>query len=193
MRVREASAENSQDPDVAQEGGAPWILDAVRTHEAPLVRYAARILGDVERAREVVQETFLRLCSRASEDVRDHLAEWLFTVCRNRALDVKRKEKRMSTRPDDELPTRASDEPGPVQLLERREAADSVLRAIDGLSSNQQEVIRLKFQNGLSYKEISRITELSVSNVGFLIHTGLKTLRERLTRGAGPVGREVTP
>jgi RNA polymerase sigma-70 factor (ECF subfamily) len=47
------------------------------------------------------------------------------------------------------------------------------------LPKNQQEVIRLKFQHGLSYKEISTVTNLSVTNVGFLIHTGLKVLRER--------------
>ena len=53
----------------------------------------------------------------------------------------------------------------------------AVLRLIDRLPPNQQEVVRLKFQNGFSYKEISRITELSVSNVGFLIHTAVTRLR----------------
>ncbi|MEN8713450.1 MAG: sigma factor-like helix-turn-helix DNA-binding protein [Verrucomicrobiales bacterium] len=37
--------------------------------------------------------------------------------------------------------------------------------------------MRLKFQGDLSYKEISEVTGLSVSNVGFLIHTGIKRLR----------------
>ena len=46
------------------------------------------------------------------------------------------------------------------------------------LPDNQQEVIRLKFQNDLSYREISEITGLSVSNVGFLLHVGIKRLRE---------------
>ncbi len=40
---------------------------------------------------------------------------------------------------------------------------------------------RLKFQGGLSYKQISEVTSLTVTNVGFLIHTGLKTLRQRLS------------
>jgi RNA polymerase sigma-70 factor (ECF subfamily) len=48
------------------------------------------------------------------------------------------------------------------------------------LSENQQEVVRLKFQSGLSYREISEITDLSVTNVGFLLHTALKKIRERL-------------
>jgi len=41
-------------------------------------------------------------------------------------------------------------------------------------------VIRLRFQNSLRYREIDEVTGLTVTNVGFLIHRGLKTLRERL-------------
>ena len=59
-----------------------------------------------------------------------------------------------------------------AEAFERR--ADVVL---DRLPPNQQEVVRLKFQNGFSYKEIARITELSVTNVGFLIHTAVTNLR----------------
>ena len=40
-----------------------------------------------------------------------------------------------------------------------------------------QEVVRLKFQNGMSYKEIADVTALSVSNVGFLLHTAINRLR----------------
>jgi RNA polymerase sigma-70 factor (ECF subfamily) len=55
-----------------------------------------------------------------------------------------------------------------------------VLDLLGTLPASQQEVIRLKFQNGFSYQEISRISGHSVSNVGYLIHVGLKTLRGRL-------------
>jgi RNA polymerase sigma-70 factor (ECF subfamily) len=55
-----------------------------------------------------------------------------------------------------------------------------VTKALDRLSENQREVIRLKFQQGLSYKEISEVTGLSSGNVGFLLHTGLKRLRSFL-------------
>ena len=68
-------------------------------------------------------------------------------------------------------------EPRPGKTLEQAETQAAVLRLIDRLPPNQQEVVRLKFQNGFSYKEISRITELSVSNVGFLIHTAVHRLR----------------
>ena len=73
-----------------------WVKDAVARFEGPLTLYASRLLRDTDGARDVVQETFLKLCASDRSAVEDHLAEWLFTVCRNRALDVLRKEQRMS-------------------------------------------------------------------------------------------------
>jgi RNA polymerase sigma factor (sigma-70 family) len=159
---------------------AEWMRSVLAQHEGPLLRYASRITGDLERARDVVQDTFLQLCREHPERLNSHLTEWLFTVCRNRALDVIRKEARTRPLTDLDLSSHPSAEVSPARAAERREAAGDVLRAIDELPANQQEVIRLKFQNDLSYREISRITNLSVSNVGFLIHTGIKTLRQRV-------------
>ena len=68
-------------------------------------------------------------------------------------------------------------DPRPGRALETDETHAALLGLIDRLPVKQQEVIRLKFQNGFSYKEISRITEHSVTNVGFLIHTAVQRLR----------------
>lgn len=65
----------------------------------------------------------------------------------------------------------------PSRAMEERERHAEVMTFLDRLPENQREVIRLKFQGDLSYKEISDVTGLSVSNVGFLIHTGIKRLR----------------
>jgi RNA polymerase sigma factor (sigma-70 family) len=51
---------------------------------------------------------------------------------------------------------------------------------MQALPENQQEVVRLKFQNGMSYKEIASVTELTVTNVGFLLHRAINTLRARI-------------
>lgn len=72
-------------------------------------------------------------------------------------------------------------EPPPGRTLERAEQHATALRLIGQLMPNQQEVIRLKFQNGFSYQEIARITSLSTGNVGFILHTALKTLRSGMT------------
>lgn len=174
-------------------------------YERPLVRYAQSIVGDLESARDVVQDAFIRYvriisgevggdeamqparttneAETASEIALDpsdtrHVEAWLFTVTRNRALDHVRKYSRIIPMPMPE--ERMSEEAGPDEELASSDAADWLLKLLDALTPNQREVIRLKFQNDLSYKEISDITGLTVTNVGFLLHVGLKKLRTLL-------------
>lgn len=173
----------------AESDSSVWVRAAVRRFEGPLTLYAARFLGDTERARDVVQETFLRLCRQKRAQVADRLAEWLFTVCRNRALDVLKKERRMTRLSEEQMQLRTSPEPGPPDLVEHADSAARVLRLLNALPANQRDVIRLKFQNGFSYREISRISGHSVTNVGYLIHTGLKTIRAQLADGR-PAGAQ---
>lgn len=168
-------------PRVNVHADSSFLERVFAEQRAPLVRYATRLLGSHERAEDVVQDTFVRFMQQPTEAINDHAVEWLFTVCRHRALDVLRKEGRMS-RIDDLPPGSApvallAAEPRPGRALEASETQAALLALIDRLPPNQQEVIRLKFQTGFSYKEISRITELSVSNVGFLIHTAVQRLR----------------
>lgn len=151
---------------------------AQREHEGPLTGYAASLLGgDWERARDVVQDTFIKLYRQEPDAVSGKLKSWLYTVCRNRAIDVLRKENPMRTSGGEAFETLNDGRPDPSVVVEHRERHDEVMRFVDRLPENQREVIRLKFQGDLSYKEISEITDLSVSNVGFLIHTGIKRLR----------------
>src|SRR5438477_8516560 len=103
-----------------------WMRDVLKEHEGPLLRYATRLTGNLDRARDIVQDTFLKLCREKPERLNSHLPEWLFTVCRNRALDVMRKESRMGPLPDAEL---ASAEPSPAAVASANEAEGDVLRA----------------------------------------------------------------
>src|SRR5271167_693459 len=121
-----------------------WIGDAVARYEGPLTLYASRLLRDVESARDVVQETFLKLCSADNASVDGHLAEWLFTVCRNRALDVMRKEHRMSQLREEQVMRCLSPAPSPLDLAETGELAGRILELLESLPASQREVIRLK-------------------------------------------------
>ena len=157
---------------------APDLPALLARYERPLVRYSWSILGDLEAARDVVQETFIRLCRREESDDVQHTEAWLFTVTRNLSIDHQRKQSRIIYMPQTD--DRTTDEPAPGASLEQQEAHDSIFGLLDQLTENQREVIRLKFQNDLSYKEIADITRLSVTNVGFILHTGLKKLRALL-------------
>ena len=149
-----------------------WIVEALEQHESSLIRYARWILSDLESAREVVQETFLRLCKEDPARVDGHLAQWLFTVCRNLAFDARKKEARMAPLGNTEIAV-APD-------LDERRTASQILQLVETLPKNQREVIYLKFQSDLSYKEISEVTKLSVSNVGFLIHSAVRAIRKQM-------------
>lgn len=155
------------------------IASALSRYEGPLLRYASRLLGDVDRARDVVQDTFLRLCREDPARLDGHLAPWLFTVCRNRVIDVQRQDGRVEPIDERALEEQPSAAPGPARVLEAREHLDAVLRTLGTLPASQQEVVRLKFQAGLSYQEIASVTGLTVNHVGVLLHNALKTLRER--------------
>lgn len=152
----------------------------VETHAADLTRYAASILGDTDAAKDVVQDSFIRLWREPREQVEDHVRPWLFRVCRNRALDQRRKGGRMRPLNEVDTATRPAEGQGPEEVAELRDSHEQVLVLMQQLPGNQREVVRLKFQNGLSYKEIASVTELSVSNVGFLLHTALKALRAQI-------------
>lgn len=149
-----------------------WIIDALKLHEDSLLRYATWVIRDHELAREIVQETFLRLCREDPSKVSDHIAQWLFTVCRNLAFDTRKREARMTPLLDTEI--------GVDSNLENREAVGEIFRLVKDLPKNQREVVYLKFQCDLSYKEISEVTKLSVGNVGLLLHTALKAIRKRV-------------
>ena len=157
--------------------------------ERPLLQYSTRILGDSDRARDVVQETFVKLQNENREELDNAPAKWLFTVCRNRALNVCRKERRMLYLEEATLEASPATDAGPVEQLEQKEAGGFLLRIVGTLPPRQQEVLQLKFQNDLSYQEISEITKLSVSNVGVIIHNALRTLRQRY----GEASRDFLP
>jgi RNA polymerase sigma-70 factor (ECF subfamily) len=165
-----------------------WVVAALELHEQSLIRYAKWLLGDLDAARDVVQETFLRLCREDPARVDGHVAPWLFTVCRNLALDARKKAARM------ELAGLEHDAVAVACDLDERhdarQALGRILAVVERLPSNQREVVHLKFQCDLSYKEISEITELSVSNVGFLLHTAVRAIRNHLSADATGAGHE---
>ena len=95
----------------------------------------------------------------------------------------------MTTLEDAHLDALSVEQQHPVEALQRQENLSTVLGIIQSLPSKQQEVIRLKFQGGLSYKEISKITSLSVSHVGVILHESVVAIRKRMTLTASqPAG-----
>jgi RNA polymerase sigma-70 factor (ECF subfamily) len=158
-------------------------------YEAPLIECARRITGDADRARDAVQETFLKLCAQSRPPDESGVAAWLFTVCRNAALDIQRRDRGMNRVHESALPHDSGDGIDPAATTELAEEGSRALRELSRLPASQQEALRLRFQGGLSYREIARVTGTSIGNVGFLIHVGMKTLQSRMGALAPKGGR----
>ena len=163
------------------------IRRAVMEFERPLLGYAARLTGNVEAARDVVQEVFLRMV-RETGELNGRMPQWLFAVCRNLAIDAKRKGGRVTMMttlsPAMEATLASANQGFAAEGLPVAEGSaaitNNLLALLTTLPEAQEEVIRLRMGAGLSYKQIAEVTGHSVSNVGFLMHVALKTLREKL-------------
>ena len=171
---------NHSEPAPAAMSDEAWLSVVFRENEVPLLGYATHLMGDADRAGDVVQDAFVRLCDQPREQLEGRVRQWLYTVCRNRALDILKKERRMKTLDDAQASSQLSRDTDPQVQAQRRESAARAGTLMDDLPDRQREVIRLKVHSGLSYREISELTGLSVSNVGYLLHTGLKSIRSRL-------------
>ncbi|KAA1259313.1 ECF RNA polymerase sigma factor SigE [Rubripirellula obstinata] len=152
--------------------------------ERPLLAYASRMLdGDWQGAQDAVQETFLRLCREDPSKIESRVAAWLFTVCRSRVIDMQRTKRPVSVAMgpiDASVQTMPDDSPDASQIASDAEEQAKLQGLLDDLTPRQQEVIRLRMQAGLSYKEIASVTGMTVSNVGFHLHEAIKSLHGRL-------------
>lgn len=123
-----------------------------------VLRSATTILRNRHLAEEATQETMIALWKGASRFAgRSKVSTWLFGIARHRAYDLVRKEERGRRLPDTPL---SSPDPSNAILLHEK-----VMEALNGLSSNQREVVFLTFYEGLSYKEIAEILEIPQGTV----------------------------
>jgi RNA polymerase sigma-70 factor (ECF subfamily) len=127
-----------------------------------------------------VQEAFSRLCREDPASLNGRLEAWLYTVCRNTALDEQRKQKRVVRLVDAAAETIEGGVPSPAETAHRGQTVSRLAALVETLPPREQEVIRLKFQEGLRYRQIAEVMELSVGNVGYLIHTAVNRLREQM-------------
>ena len=155
------------------------FLETLQRYERPLIRYAHGYTSDLEEARDIVQDVFVKLSQCLHTLDHERLAPWLFTVCRNRALDHQRKHRRLVVMETETLDLEMSADPSPQEEMDRTETATALRQLIDTLPARQQEAVRLKFIAGLDYQQISAAMKTSIGNVGYLIHHGVAALRTK--------------
>lgn len=162
-------------------------LEAVmKTYESALLRYVSGLIRDTHAARDVTQKVFIKYFARASAQnlPPERLRQWLYRVAHNEAIDHIRRESRvrrlhesMESEPDFQLSTAQAEAFGDKMAM--------VFSCIHRLLPSEQQVLLLRFQEGLSYEEISRITSRSQGNIGCLLHHALRKLAKIIKTHAG--------
>jgi RNA polymerase sigma factor (sigma-70 family) len=173
------------------------VLAALDTFECRLLRYAQRLLRDEHAARDTVQHTFLKLLDANLDDVEPRMGKWLFTVCRNRAMDVLRQRQREAG-PSSEnghhaLPKRegvngtaggnerrgeaaADYNENPADRAEQADLHAHVQKAMADLPANAREPLAL-WAEGFTYCEIAEILQQNESTLRVVVHRALLALK----------------
>jgi len=155
----------------------------VDRYAGPLLRLAGRLSGDTALAQDLVQETFLRLVSRApSLGAQRSLGAWLVEVCGNLARDAMKTGARRHKRESDESAARAeSAGTNGHHRPEADEAREALESAIGELPIRQRQAIVLRIWDELSYRDIAAALGVSEGEVGYLLHHGLNRLSRSLS------------
>jgi RNA polymerase sigma factor (sigma-70 family) len=162
------------------------MMEAIVTdHETALLRYATRILRNPFAAQDVVQNVFIKLFQSWQEGMRPskQMKSWLYRVTHNEAVDLIRHESRLRDlheRQAGEPSTECPDGEHCEATMEARR--ETVLKHLHRLHPREQQVVLLRLEEGLSYKEIGEITSRSEGNVGNILHHAVRKLSASLKR-----------
>jgi len=174
-------------PDDARTQAAP--PDSIETlfaaQESALLLYARKLVHQAETAEDIVQEAFLKLQADFAS-VRQPQA-WLYRTVHNLAMNQLRAARRVTPLEEAGEKDGRQDEISDQQLppdehIQRLEAIGQTRLCLKALDARSRELLRLKFEEGLSYKEISDRTQLTSSNVGYILFHALRDLAGELKK-----------
>jgi RNA polymerase sigma factor (sigma-70 family) len=164
------------DPDAA-------LALLMRAHGAAVYRYCRQMVGDDDLAQEVHQMTFVQ----AHEGLlafgrRSSLRTWLFGIARHRCLDLLKMHRRRRRRfgPLEEAPELPLPDGGVEERLAERARAGALAACLRALAPRARAAVLLRFQQGLSYPEIARLSNEKAPALQVRVARALPVLRRCL-------------
>ncbi|WP_368671749.1 RNA polymerase sigma factor [Lewinella sp. W8] len=154
------------------------VFDQTFLRVAPLLRnFLLYRTGDAERAADLVQDAFLKLYENCSKVIPEAAKAWLFRVAENLFLKQIRRTV-VAEKYTDWASHRTEDAPSPEAVLEEKEFHEQLMGAIANLPEGAREVFLLNRMDGLKYREIAELLDISQKAVEKRMHRALTTLRE---------------
>lgn len=149
-------------------------------YHQPIYRYIYRQVGDVETARDLTAEVFQHFLQaiQTGKGPDQNLQAWLYRTAHNGVIDHYRRRQHRQHLPLQEELVNAHDDP--AQLAEGKLSAAEVRAALHQLTAEQQQVLTLKFLEGLSNQETATVLNKPVGAIKSLQHRALAALQRQL-------------
>jgi RNA polymerase sigma-70 factor (ECF subfamily) len=174
-----------------KQGDSSAFCELVDKYKQPVLNFAFRMLRDSIEAEDLAQNVFVQVYKSAHRyEVSSKFSTWLFTIARNLSLNEIRRRTRHPAESLDAPHPDHDDQPlhqfedkrtfSPTENLLHGELESKIEEALSALPDNQRIAVLLCRQEELSYEEIARILDCSVSATKSLIHRGRETLKQAL-------------
>lgn len=152
----------------------------VNMYEAKIYNLALRMLRHHADAQDVTQEVFIKVF-RQLENYREEaqFSTWIYRIATNACLDRIRKQRREQRQAKAWLVSQSSGGETPDSILEKRQMEEMLLEEISALPEKYRLILLLYHQQGLSYKEIADVLNISVQAVGTRLHRAKALLKKR--------------
>jgi len=142
----------------------------VKDHADGVYRFIFKNIGDREKARDIVQESFFRMWEKADELSYEKSKAYLYTTAYHTMIDMIRKDKRQTTFEEAHINRQ-------LTFNKYSDLQEVLNRALDTLPDIQKTVLTLRDYEGYSYEEIGKITGLSEAQVKVYIYRGRVALK----------------
>lgn len=171
----------------AQQGDRGAFGELVCIHYPAVIQVVYHLCGNVQVAQDAAQETFLRAWQHLPEyRPQGALRSWLYRIAANAALDMLRRDTKLSPEDVNDLPL-ADGQPGPEAITLAGERRALVRQAVNELPPASRAVVVLREYQELSYKEISAALDIPVGTVMSRLNYARGLLRAKLEPKFGSV------
>ena len=166
--------------NAAVSGDVDGFTEICQRYYPAMVAIAHSILGDRHLAEDAAQQTFAKAVVKLPQlKKKDRFANWLAVICRNVAKDIIRRKDNLSSNDDlSKIAAKSDDD----------DTNEVVRKAISKLSASTRELIFLRYYDGMSYEQISRVLGISEQAINGRLRRAKKKLAGYLRRnGFGEV------